>query len=48
MPGVRKDGKGAQGMMGEGEKVYVDQRDKNNNVDINWDCWLRAKPDLIR
>lgn len=48
MPGVREGGKGAQGVMEEGEKVCVDQRDKNNDVDINWDCWLRAKPELIR
>lgn len=35
MPGVREGRKGAQGLMEEGEKMYVDQRDKNNDVDIN-------------
>lgn len=35
MPGVREGRKGTQGLMEEGEKVYVNQRDKNNDVDIN-------------
>lgn len=35
MPGIREGRKGAQGLMGEGENVYVEQRDKNNDVEIN-------------
>lgn len=35
MPSIREGRKGAQGLMGEGENVYVEQRDKNNDVEIN-------------
>lgn len=48
IPGVREGRKGTQGLMEEGEKVYVDQRDKIMTWTLIEIVGLEKKTEWIR
>lgn len=43
MADVWKAGKGTQSMIEACQKVYLDHRNENNKVTVNWDCWLMTE-----
>lgn len=43
MADVREAERGAQSMIESWQKVYSGHRNKNNEVSINWDCWLMTE-----